>query len=141
MPVDPTTYAMDRTVADAEALRVRLGFERMDLLGHSAAGGSALLYAARYPERTGHLMLVAPSVQLAGIEMTDEQWYAQIERRARRSARHPVRRTLGSGGRAILHQPARGRGHPGEPGEGTAPVLVIVRSTSRQPADWAELRS
>jgi pimeloyl-ACP methyl ester carboxylesterase len=54
----------------------------MDLLGHSAAGGLALLYAARYPERIGHLVLVTPSVQPVGIEMTDEQWYAQIESRA-----------------------------------------------------------
>jgi proline iminopeptidase len=81
-PVDPDTYAMDRMVADVEALRVHLGFERMDLLGHSAAGGLALLYAARYPERIGHLVLVTPTVQPVGIEITDEQWYAQIERRA-----------------------------------------------------------
>jgi len=81
-PVDPDTYAMDRMVADVEALRVHLEFERMDLLGHSAAGGLALLYAARHPERIGHLVLVTPSVHPAGIEITDEQWCAQIERRA-----------------------------------------------------------
>jgi proline iminopeptidase len=81
-PVDPATYAMDRLVGDVEALRVQLGFERIDLLGHSAAGGLALLYAARYPERIGHLVLVTPSVHPAGIEITDEQWWAQIERRA-----------------------------------------------------------
>jgi hypothetical protein len=46
-------------------------------------------------------------VQLAGIEMTDEQWYAQIERRDCRSARHPVCRTLGRGGRAGRDLPAR----------------------------------
>lgn len=73
-PVDPDTYAMDRMVADVEALRVHLGFERMDLLGHSAAGGLALLYAARYPERIGHLVLVTPSVRPVGIEISDEQW-------------------------------------------------------------------
>jgi proline iminopeptidase len=81
-PVDPDTYAMDRMIADVEALRMRLGFERMDLLGHSAAGGLALLYAARYPERIAHLVLVTPSVHTVGIEMTEEQWCAQIERRA-----------------------------------------------------------
>lgn len=81
-PLDQDTYAMDRMVADVEALRVRLGLERMDLLGHSAAGGLASLYAARYPERIGHLVLVTPIVHPAGIEMTDEQWCSQIERRA-----------------------------------------------------------
>ncbi|MEU4834181.1 alpha/beta hydrolase [Streptosporangium sp. NPDC023615] len=81
-PLDPDTYAMGRMVEDVEALRERLGLERMDLLGHSAAGGLALLYAARYPERIGHLVLVTPAVHPVGIEITDEQWYAQIERRA-----------------------------------------------------------
>ncbi|MFC4536024.1 alpha/beta fold hydrolase [Sphaerisporangium dianthi] len=81
-PLDPDTYAMDRMVEDVEALRVRLGFERMDLLAHSAAGGPALLYAARYPERVGHLVLVTPIVHPVGIEITEEQWCAQIERRA-----------------------------------------------------------
>jgi pimeloyl-ACP methyl ester carboxylesterase len=73
---------MDRMVADVEALRARLGLERMDLLAHSAAGGLALLYAARYPERMGHLVLVTPTVHPVGIEMTEEQWCAQIEGRA-----------------------------------------------------------
>jgi pimeloyl-ACP methyl ester carboxylesterase len=81
-PADPGTYAMGRMVADVEALRVHLGLERMDLLGHSAAGGLALLYAARYPGRIGHLVLVTPTVHPVGIEITDEQWYAQIESRA-----------------------------------------------------------
>ncbi|GAB3275936.1 alpha/beta hydrolase [Actinocorallia lasiicapitis] len=81
-PVDPASYAMDRMVADVEALRLHLGLERMDLLGHSAAGGLALLYAARHPERLDHLVLVTPNVQPAGIEITDEQWCAQIEGRA-----------------------------------------------------------
>jgi len=72
VPADPATYAMDRMTADVEALRVRLGIERLDLLGHSAAGGLAMLYAARYPERIGHLVLVTPSAQLVGIEMADE---------------------------------------------------------------------
>lgn len=81
-PLDPDTYAMERMVADVEALRARLGFERMDLLGHSAAGGLALLYAARHPGRIGHLVLVTPTVHPVGIELTDEQWCAQIERRA-----------------------------------------------------------
>ncbi|MET8141377.1 alpha/beta hydrolase [Sphaerisporangium sp. NPDC005288] len=81
-PRDPETYAMGRMVADVEALRVRLGLERMDLLGHSAAGGLALLYAARHPERIGHLVLVTPTVHPVGIEITDGQWSAQIEARA-----------------------------------------------------------
>ncbi|MEU3852825.1 alpha/beta hydrolase [Streptomyces sp. NPDC029554] len=58
VPADPSTYRCDRLVDDVEALRVRLGLERMDLLGHSAGGSLALLYAARYPQRIARLALV-----------------------------------------------------------------------------------
>ncbi|HEY5398119.1 MAG TPA: alpha/beta fold hydrolase, partial [Trebonia sp.] len=39
-PRDPATYRVDRLVRDVEALRAHLGLERMDLLGHSASGGT-----------------------------------------------------------------------------------------------------
>lgn len=44
-------------VADLEALRVRLGVERVDLLGHSWGGLLAMAYAVRHPERVAHLVL------------------------------------------------------------------------------------
>lgn len=44
-------------VADLEALRVKLGAERIDLLGHSWGGLLAMAYAVRYPERVAHLVL------------------------------------------------------------------------------------
>jgi proline iminopeptidase len=44
-------------VADLEALRVRLGFARMDVLGHSWGGLLAMAYAARHPDRIGHLII------------------------------------------------------------------------------------
>ncbi|MFC7640348.1 alpha/beta fold hydrolase [Streptosporangium lutulentum] len=37
IPEDVTSYRCDRLVDDLEALRVHLGLDRMDLLGHSAA--------------------------------------------------------------------------------------------------------
>ncbi|MGW5135768.1 alpha/beta fold hydrolase [Streptomyces sp. NPDC004135] len=58
VPADPATYRCDRLVDDVEALRIRLGLERMDLLAHSAGGSLALLYAARYPRRIARLALV-----------------------------------------------------------------------------------
>ena len=39
----------------------------MDLLGHSASGGTCLLYAARHPSRLDSLVLVAPSLRVVGI--------------------------------------------------------------------------
>lgn len=44
-------------VADLDALRAHLGFERIDLLGHSYGGYLGMAYAARYPNRVAHLIL------------------------------------------------------------------------------------
>src|SRR4051812_12245400 len=52
------SYRCDRLVDDVEALRVHLGLERIDLLGHSAGANLAALYAARHPARVGRLVLV-----------------------------------------------------------------------------------
>lgn len=44
-------------VADLDALRARLGAETVDLLGHSWGGYLAMAYAAKHPERIGHLII------------------------------------------------------------------------------------
>ncbi|MEU4712150.1 alpha/beta hydrolase [Micromonospora purpureochromogenes] len=71
VPADPATYRCDRLVDDVEALRVHLGRDRIDLLGHSAGGSLAVLYAARHPDRVARLALVNPSPRLVGLEITD----------------------------------------------------------------------
>ncbi|MEH0830149.1 MULTISPECIES: alpha/beta fold hydrolase [unclassified Micromonospora] len=71
VPADPATYRYDRLVDDVEALRLHLGRDRMDLLGHSAGGSLAVLYAARHPDRIGRLALVNPSPRPVGLEITD----------------------------------------------------------------------
>jgi proline iminopeptidase len=71
-PADPATYRCDRQVADVEAVRLHLGLDRLDLLGHSAGANLAYAYAAAHPERVARLVLVAPSVRGLGIEITDE---------------------------------------------------------------------
>lgn len=72
VPADPATYRCDRLADDVDALRGALGLERMDLLGHSAGGSLAVLYAARFPERVGRLVLVTPSPRVVGVEITDQ---------------------------------------------------------------------
>lgn len=71
VPSDPATYRCDRQAEDVEALRLHLGTERIDLLGHSAGAAVALHYARAYPDRVGRLVLVTPSTRPVGLEITD----------------------------------------------------------------------
>ncbi|MFI6693315.1 alpha/beta fold hydrolase [Streptomyces sp. NPDC050433] len=72
VPEDPASYRCDRLVDDVDALRVHLGLERMDLLGHSSGVNLAALYVARHPERVGRLALITPSVWAVGIPIPGE---------------------------------------------------------------------
>lgn len=78
-PADKDGYRADKLAEDIEALRVHLGLSQMDLLGHSVGAAIALIYAARYPQRIGHLVLVAPALMAAGFTLTFEQWLESVE--------------------------------------------------------------
>ncbi|MFJ9645932.1 alpha/beta fold hydrolase [Streptomyces sp. NPDC101206] len=73
VPEDTAGYRCDRQVEDVEALRRHLGLERMDLLAHSAGANLAVLYATRYPQHTGRLALITPSVAATDITVDGEQ--------------------------------------------------------------------
>jgi pimeloyl-ACP methyl ester carboxylesterase len=70
-PADPATYRCDRQLDDVEALRVHLGLDRIDLLGHSAGAAVAVWYAARHPDRVGRLVLAAPTPSVVGLAIAD----------------------------------------------------------------------
>ena len=49
-PVPPVPYSLDELVEDLEALRQRLGHERIHLVGHSLGGQIGPAYARTHPE-------------------------------------------------------------------------------------------
>ena len=82
VPDDPASYRCDRMTEDVDALRAHLGLDQIDLLGHSAGGDLALLYAARYPERIARLILLTPALRTVGLGVTDDELLANMERRS-----------------------------------------------------------
>jgi proline iminopeptidase len=81
-PADPATFRADRLVHDVEALRDQVGLDRMDLLAHSAGAIVATLYAAAHPEHLSRLILVTPGLAAVGIDGTEDQFRAALERLA-----------------------------------------------------------
>ena len=55
---DSAALDAQRFAEDLEAVRRHFGIERLTLLGHSWGPAVAALYAARYPERVGRLIIV-----------------------------------------------------------------------------------
>jgi len=55
---DTSSISVDRHVEDLEALRKKLGEERMVLVAHSMGGYLAMAYAQRYPDRVAGLVLI-----------------------------------------------------------------------------------
>jgi len=52
------TCTLADQVADLDALRGHLGYDKIDLLGHSWGGYLAMAYAARHPEHIAHLVIL-----------------------------------------------------------------------------------
>ena len=55
--VDVREYTLERDVEDLEGLRKAMGFDKINVLGHSYGGVVAQAYAIKYPESVGHLIL------------------------------------------------------------------------------------
>jgi pimeloyl-ACP methyl ester carboxylesterase len=89
----PATLTVAQSVADlramVDALCVRLGVERVDVLGLSIGGTFALLAAARDPARIGRLVVVGVDVDWS----ESERWAYTFARNeaARRGARRAAR--------------------------------------------------
>jgi proline iminopeptidase len=55
----PKDDTLDRMADDLDALRKKLGHERIGILGHAFGGMLALTYAVRHPDRVDRLVLVS----------------------------------------------------------------------------------
>ena len=58
-PVPPVPYSLDDLVDDLEALRMRLGHERIHVIGHSLGGQIGPAYARAHPEHAASVILLS----------------------------------------------------------------------------------
>jgi proline iminopeptidase len=76
---NPLDYSMGQEVATLEGLRRALGFERINVLGHSWGSILALLYAASHSTHVHKLMLVsAVGATSAGLKRFGEELMARM---------------------------------------------------------------
>ena len=52
-----TEYSLERDIEDLEGLRKAMGFDKINILGHSYGGVVAQGYAIKYPENASHLII------------------------------------------------------------------------------------
>jgi proline iminopeptidase len=64
---DPRSYTLERDVADLEAIREKIGAERVVLIGHSYGGALAAAYVASYPEHVAKMILSSPEDPSPGL--------------------------------------------------------------------------
>lgn len=79
---DPTEYQVGRDVSDLEQVRLRLGADRLILIGHSYGGFLAAAYLADHPERVERLVLTSPG-SLDPADRSAEQATARLTPRQR----------------------------------------------------------
>ncbi|MEO8564199.1 MAG: alpha/beta hydrolase, partial [bacterium] len=85
---DATRFTVANAVEDIEALRRRLGVERIDLIGHSWGGMLAMVYASTYPEHTSGLTLIGSGGFDAGADaIISERLRARLTKSDRDSMR------------------------------------------------------
>ena len=92
LPADEFSYGAESLARDVEALREHLGLDRLRLLGHSAGGRVAQLWAIANPERVERLALVTTEAsdrdrrneaRAAAMALRrDEPWFAEANEAA-----------------------------------------------------------
>lgn len=90
-PVPPVPYSLDTLVADLEALRAKLGHEKIHVIGHSLGGMIGPGYAKAYPERCLSVGLLSTA---AGRTDDDRAKLAAVIRAMHEKGIEPVLKTL-----------------------------------------------
>lgn len=87
----PVPYSLDELVEDLEALRSRLGHEKIHVVGHSLGGQIGPAYARTHPERVKTLGLLSTA---AGRSPEDSAKVKGVVQTMRAKGVEPVLRTL-----------------------------------------------
>ena len=90
-PVPPAPYTLDNLVADLEALRARLGHEKIHVIGHSLGGQIEPAYARAHPDRTATVTLLSTA---AGRTADDSAKVKGVVAAMRANGVEPVLETL-----------------------------------------------
>ena len=77
-PEDLSRYTVERYVAELDALRGHLGFDKVVLLGHSWGGMLAPAYAAAHPEHVAGLVLAGTAARWSDFQEAAERWLAEL---------------------------------------------------------------
>ena len=90
-PVPPVPYSLDELVEDLEALRQRLGHERIHVVGHSLGGQIGPAYARTHPECVETVVLLSTA---AGRDSEDSSNVKGMVAMMREKGVKPVLKTL-----------------------------------------------
>lgn len=72
-------YTLERDVSDLEELRKQMGFEKINIFGHSYGTVVAQAYSIHYPERVSHLILSAPFHSYLMWQANDDNYNREIQ--------------------------------------------------------------
>lgn len=84
---DTTLFTVEHYVAELEALRAHLGYDRMHVLGHSWGTMLATEYYRAYPQRVVSLTLASPALDAKAWERNTRKLVATLSDSAQRAIR------------------------------------------------------
>ena len=90
-PIAPVPYTLDDLVDDLEALRVRLGHDRIHVIGHSLGGQIGPAYARAHPDHAASVVLLSTA---AGRTEDDSARVEGVVAKMRAEGVEPVLGTL-----------------------------------------------